>query len=86
MIFFNKIYKNKIFQSFFSLEKCVKLHKRQKVFVFMDFIRETKDFKFQNLELGCHFRSEKVTCKRSQFLSFNQIEFTFLTSIVNSNK
>ena len=28
-----------------------------KYFVFMDFIEENKDFKFLNVELGCHFCS-----------------------------
>ena len=67
--------------SLVSLEKCVKLHKRQKVIVFMDFIRETKDFKFWNVELGCHFcsflRKSHLYAKRTIAI------FTFLKYIKN---
>ena len=44
--FCNKIHKNKIIHRYFSSEKCVTSHKRQKVTVFMDSIEENQDFKF----------------------------------------
>ena len=45
-MFFNKINKTKIIQSFFSSEKCVTSHQRQKVTVFMD----SKKLRISNFE------------------------------------
>ena len=45
--FFDKIHKNNISHSFFSFKKCVTSHQsKKKITVFMDFIGDTKDFKF----------------------------------------
>ena len=40
------IKKKKLYHRFYSSDKCVTSRKRQKVNVFVDFIEETKDFKF----------------------------------------
>ena len=55
--FSNKIHKNCDFFAC-SVHYTLLLNwKNYEIFCFMDFIKETKNFKFWNVELGCHFCS-----------------------------
>ena len=66
LIFFNKIHKNKIFQSFFSSEKCAMSDQRQKVAVFLSILLET--LRISNFEMCWDVVivpfSKKVTCTK----------------------
>ena len=55
--FSKKINKNIDFLSLMWCNILFWTEKAMKHFAFMDFIEETKDFKFWNVELGCHFYS-----------------------------
>ena len=85
----NKIHKNSDFLSLMLYGTLFWTEKALKYFVFMDFIEETKDFKFWNVELGCHFCSflrKSYLCVQLQFMIFDFLTCRkppMITSTVN---
>ena len=55
--FFTRIHKNSNFLSLIWHDTFFKAETAMKYFVFMNFIKETKNFKFWSVEMWCHFCS-----------------------------
>ena len=81
--FSNKIYKNSNFLSLMWRDTLFWTEKALKYFVFMDFIEETKDFKFWNVDLGCHFCSS-VLEKSHLYILFRKNKFKNEEKIVST--